>query len=121
MCFQSSSPPSVSPNSFYTLPMPKKATVQESPKVVLKGKGLKEAEVDKPAVFHIDGRNAGPGLYLYFGIVVAFTLLNRMRLLQILAKYTKTGTYICIIRTGITSYDAIQIKQRLVIWTTKRR
>ena len=43
--------------------MPKKVNepVHDSPKVVLKGKGLKEAEVNRPAVFHIDGRNAGPG------------------------------------------------------------
>lgn len=65
MIFQSSSPPSLSPDSYYTMPMPKKVpeTVQdkESPKVILKGKGLKEAEVNKPAVFSIDGRNAGPG------------------------------------------------------------
>ena len=64
--FQSSSPPSVAPNSYYTLPAPKKKpepTQQgDSPKVILKGKGLKEAEVNKPAVFHIDGRNAGPGI-----------------------------------------------------------
>jgi hypothetical protein len=32
-------------------------------KVVLSGKGLKHAHLDKPAVFGIDGRNAGPGLY----------------------------------------------------------
>jgi hypothetical protein len=33
--------------------------------VVLRGKGLKEAELDKPATFTIDGRQAGPGKYDY--------------------------------------------------------
>jgi len=32
-----------------------------SPKVVLRGKGLREAELDRPAYFTIDGREAGPG------------------------------------------------------------
>ncbi|KAL5004346.1 hypothetical protein ScPMuIL_017802 [Solemya velum] len=32
-----------------------------SPKVVLSGKGLKEAHVNKPATFKVDGRKAGPG------------------------------------------------------------
>ena len=41
--------------------IPETRSDKESPKVVLKGKGLKEAEVNKPAVFQIDGRNAGPG------------------------------------------------------------
>lgn len=33
-----------------------------SPKVILKGKGLKEAELDKVATFTIDGREAGQGM-----------------------------------------------------------
>jgi len=32
-----------------------------NPKVVLRGKGLKEAELDRAAVFTIDGREAGQG------------------------------------------------------------
>ena len=30
-------------------------------KVILSGRGLKEAEVDKPSVFHVDGTQATPG------------------------------------------------------------
>ncbi|PVD18513.1 hypothetical protein C0Q70_21062 [Pomacea canaliculata] len=34
---------------------------REPLKVILRGRGLKEAEVDKPAVFHVDGTQATPG------------------------------------------------------------
>ncbi|KAK7090869.1 filamin-C-like isoform X2 [Littorina saxatilis] len=36
-------------------------SARSSPKVILSGRGLKEAEVDKPAVFHVDGTQANPG------------------------------------------------------------
>ncbi|XP_052286746.1 filamin-A-like isoform X2 [Dreissena polymorpha] len=64
---QSSSPPSMSPNYVYTQPViraPSSITDSSkggSPKVVLKGRGLKEAELDKPAHFTIDGQEAGNG------------------------------------------------------------
>lgn len=35
---------------------------KDSPKVILSGKGLKQAFVNKPAHFDIDGRQAGPGI-----------------------------------------------------------
>ena len=65
---QSSSPPSTSPSYLYTQPQhtqpqhrPQERPKSPSAKVVLKGRGLKQAELNKPAVFHVDGRNAGPG------------------------------------------------------------
>ncbi|XP_060565823.1 filamin-A-like isoform X3 [Ruditapes philippinarum] len=59
---QSSSPPSVSPSYIYAKPQKSPPDNKgPNPKVVLRGKGLKEAELDKPATFTIDGRQAGPG------------------------------------------------------------
>ena len=31
------------------------------PQIILSGKGLKEAEVDKPAIFYMDGTKANTG------------------------------------------------------------
>ncbi|XP_022288939.2 filamin-A-like [Crassostrea virginica] len=60
-----------SPGSGSSLPSTRKSSVKHYPapvppsrdpsKVVLSGKGLKNAHLLKPAVFSIDGRNAGPG------------------------------------------------------------
>ncbi|XP_052784049.1 filamin-A-like isoform X2 [Mya arenaria] len=59
------SSPSLSPTYIYSQPQKSPASVASSkgnsPKVLLRGKGLKEADLDKPAHFSIDGREAGPG------------------------------------------------------------
>lgn len=59
-----------------------------NPKVVLRGKGLKSAELDKPATFSIDGRQAGNGknymclfifcyvcIFLYFLILLPYGMI----------------------------------------------
>ncbi|XP_062597927.1 filamin-C-like [Saccostrea cucullata] len=57
---QGSSLPSTRRSSVKGYPAPTPPTKDPS-KVVLSGKGLKHAHLDKPAVFTIDGRNAGEG------------------------------------------------------------
>ncbi|KAL3847015.1 hypothetical protein ACJMK2_017952, partial [Sinanodonta woodiana] len=60
----SSLPPSRGSSYKYVPPLQNSPPISQngpSPKVILKGKGLREATVNKPAIFHIDGRNAGPG------------------------------------------------------------
>ncbi|XP_041356835.1 filamin-C-like isoform X2 [Gigantopelta aegis] len=54
---QETPPPSM-PNAVKVLPT---LDARRSPKVILSGRGLKEAEVDKPAVFYVDGTKAGVG------------------------------------------------------------
>lgn len=36
-------------------------TTKDAPKVILSGKGLKQAFVSRQATFNVDGREAGPG------------------------------------------------------------
>lgn len=57
----SSSQPSTRKSSVKRYPAPTPPSPRDPTKVVLSGKGLKHAHLDRPAVFGIDGRNAGPG------------------------------------------------------------
>lgn len=57
-----SSQPSTRKSSVKLYPAPTPPSPRDPTKVVLNGKGLKHAHLDRPAVFGIDGRNAGPGL-----------------------------------------------------------
>lgn len=57
----SSSQPSTRKSSVKLYPAPTPPSPRDPTKVVLSGKGLKHAHLDRPAVFGIDGRNAGPG------------------------------------------------------------
>jgi len=59
----SSSPPSLSPSYIYAKPQKLSPTSNKgpSPKVILRGRGLKQADINKPATFTIDGTEAGPG------------------------------------------------------------
>ncbi|XP_053403623.1 filamin-C-like isoform X4 [Mercenaria mercenaria] len=75
---QSSSPPSVSPSYIYAKPQKSPRDQGANPKVVLRGKGLKEAELDKPATFTIDGRQAGPGSSPRTGIEFQYGAKNHV-------------------------------------------
>lgn len=57
----SSSQPLTRKSSVKLYPAPTPPSPRDPTKVVLSGKGLKHAHLDRPAVFGIDGRNAGPG------------------------------------------------------------
>lgn len=52
-----------------------------SPKVILRGKGLKEAELDRPSTFTIDGRDAGPGSFFNFSCLINLEYLHDIKII----------------------------------------